>query len=90
MSDLFGNHIVGFPTRRLILVSVGFKPQILLTTSRKHVHEMYTPLNPKFTYKTGVCRGIPIFLIIAKKIDYGYSLELPRRGDSNMHSQSMF
>ena len=34
----------------------------------KHVHAMNTPLNPTFIYsKTGVCRGIPIFLIFAPK-----------------------
>ena len=37
-------------------------------TSRKHVREMHTPLNPTFIYsKTGVCTGIPIFLIFAPK-----------------------
>ena len=30
MSDLFGNHIVGFPTRRLIYVSVHFSSIILV------------------------------------------------------------
>ena len=33
---------------------------------------------------------IPIFLIFAPNIDCGYSLELPRRGGSNMYPQSMF
>ena len=40
--------------------------------------------------KTGVCRGIPIFLILFQNIDCGYSLEPPRRGGSSMHPQSMF
>ena len=34
--------------------------------------------------------GIPIFLILLKNIDCGYSLEPPRRGGSNMYPQSMF
>ena len=38
-------------------------------TSRKHVHVMYTPLNPLLYSKTGVCRGI-----LLKTIDCGYSL----------------
>ena len=38
--------------------------------------------------KTGVCRGIPIFLL--QNIDCGNSLELPRRGGSNVYPQSMF
>ena len=37
------------------------------TSSRKHVRVMYTPLNPAFNSKTGVCRSIPIFLIFAPK-----------------------
>ena len=36
-------------------------------TSGKHVRVMYTPLNPFCYIKTGVCRGIPIFLIFAPK-----------------------
>ena len=31
-----------------------------------------------------------IFLISAQNIDYGYSLEPPRRGGSNEYPQSMF
>ena len=42
----------------------------LQRTSRKHARVMYTPLNPTFIYsKTGVCRGIPIFLIFAPKTE---------------------
>ena len=35
----------------------------------KHVREMFTPVNPTFIYieKTGICRGVPIFLIFASK-----------------------
>ena len=41
-------------------------PHSTTTPSRKHVRAMYTPLNPTFIYsKTGVCRGIPIFLNFA-------------------------
>ena len=36
-------------------------------TSGKHVPAMYTPLNPILYSKTGVSRGIPIFLIFALK-----------------------
>ena len=40
----------------------------------------YIPPYTPFLYsKTGVCRGIPIFLIFAPNIDCGYLLELPRR-----------
>ena len=36
-------------------------------TSGKHVRVMYTPQTPLLYSKTGVCRGIPIFLIFAPK-----------------------
>ena len=49
-----------------------------------------TPLNHTLQCKTGVCRGIPIFLILLQNIDCGYSLEPPRRGGSNVYPQSMF
>ena len=35
--------------------------------SGKHVHELSTPLNPTLISKTGVYRGIPIFLIFDPK-----------------------
>ena len=37
------------------------------SSSGKHVPAMYTPLNPTFIEKTGVCRGTPIFLIFDPK-----------------------
>ena len=40
--------------------------------------------------KTGVYRGIHYFSYFSKNIDYGYSLEPPRRGGSNEYPQSMF
>ena len=50
-----------------------------------------TPVDIPILYsKTGVCKGIPIFLIFAPNIDCGYSLEPPRRGGSNLYPQSMF
>ena len=48
------------------------------------------PLTPLLYSKTGVCRGIPIFLILLQNIDCGYSLEPPRRGGSNVYPQFMF
>ena len=37
------------------------------------------PQTPLLYSKTGVCRGIPIFLILLQNIDYGYSLEPPEK-----------
>ena len=49
------------------------------------------PYIPLLYSKTGVCRGIPIFLkFLIQNIDCGYSLELPRRGCFNVYPQSMF
>ena len=55
----------------------------------KHVHEMYTPLNPTFIEKMG-CAGFTYFHILLQNIDCGYSLELLRRGGSNVYPQCMF
>ena len=50
----------------------------------------FDPLEPHFYIVklefTGVCI---IFLISAQNIDFGYSLEPPRRGGSNEYPQSM-
>ena len=62
----------------------------LTLTSGKHVRAMNTPLNPILYRKTGVCRGILIFLFLLQNIGCGYSLELPRQGGSNVYTQSMF
>ena len=52
---------------------------------------MPVQFNPLLLYsKTGVCRGIYIFLIFAPKIDRGYSLEPPHQGGTNVYPQSMF
>ena len=51
----------------------------------------YDPLQPLFyIVKLGFTGVYIIFLIFAQNIDFGYSLELPRRGDSNEYPQSMF
>ena len=51
----------------------------------------FDPLKPHFyTVKLGFTGVYNIFLISAQNIDYGYSLEPPRRGDSNEYPQSMF
>ena len=38
-----------------------------INASGKHVRVIYTPYAPLLYSKTGVCRGIPIFLIFAPK-----------------------
>ena len=51
----------------------------------------FDPLKPKFYLVKPGFKGIYIiFLILLKNIACGYSLEPPRRGDSNKYQQSMF
>ena len=51
----------------------------------------FDPLKPHFyIVKLGFTGVYIIFLISAKNIDYGYSLELPRWGGSNEYPYSMF
>ena len=51
----------------------------------------FYPLNPHFyIVKLGFAGVKVIFLISAKNMDFGYSLEPPRRGGSNEYAQSMF
>ena len=48
------------------------------------------PQTPLLYSKTGVFRGIPIFLFLLQNIDCGYLLERTRRGGSNVYPQSLF
>ena len=58
---------------------------------RKHAYINLTPLKPHFyKVKLGFTGVYIIFLFLLKNIDYGYSLEPPRRGGSNEYPQSMF
>ena len=51
----------------------------------------FDPLKPHFyIVKLGFAGVYIIFLISAKNIDCGYSLEPPRRGGTNEYPQSMF
>ena len=51
----------------------------------------FDPLKPHFyIVKLGFAGVYIIFVIYAKNIDCGYSLEPPRRGGSNEYPQSMF
>ena len=51
---------------------------------------VYPRISPYLYSKTGVCRGIPIFLFLPQNIHCGHSFEPPRRGGSNMYTQFMF
>ena len=51
----------------------------------------FDPIKPHFyTVKLGFTGVYIIILISAQNIDFGYSLEPPRRGGSNEYPQSMF
>ena len=66
---------------------------VLLITkiiTKTHLYN-YDPLKPHFyTVKLGFTGVYIIFLIYAKNIGCGYSLEPPRGGGSNGYPQSMF
>ena len=51
----------------------------------------FDPLKPHFyVVKLGLTEVYIIFLFLLKNIDFGYSLEPPRRGGSNEYPQPMF
>ena len=58
-----------------------------LPTLRKLAHAIYRDVVKNENYQK---KNFDIFLIFAQNIDYGYSLEPPRRGGSNVYPQSMF
>ena len=61
---------------------------ILIT--KTHLYN-FEPLKPHFyIVKLGFTGLYIIFLISAQNTDCGYSLEPPRRGESNEYPQSMF
>ena len=57
---------------------------------RKHAYVILTPQTPLLYEKLGFTGVYIIFLISAKNIDCGYSLEPPRWRCSNEYPQSMF
>ena len=83
MSDLFGNHIVGFPKRWLKWLCICIDTCIESDRLRKHAHAIYRDFKSCKIF-------FFIFLIFAQNIDCGYTLEPPRRGGSNEYPQSMF
>ena len=67
--------------------------QQLIKDPDHHKSHLYNfdPLKPHFyIVKLGFTGVYIIFLIFAKNIDCGYSLEPPRRSGSNEYPQSMF
>ena len=64
------------------------KNRVAITRTRLY---NFDPLKPHFYIVKLGFTGVYInFLISARNIDCGYSLELPRRGGSNEYPQSMF
>ena len=60
-------------------------------TPGKHVREMFIPLIHVPTFiKVGFTGVYLFFVFCIQNIDCGYSLEPPKRGDSNVYPQSMF
>ena len=89
MSDLFGNHIVGFPTR-LLKYSSGFSVLHPINNSGYHYENMpmqYTEIFKIVKNENFQKKKFDIFLIFAQNIDCGYTLEPT---SSNEYPQSMF
>ena len=62
----------------------------LIDIRKTHLNN-FDPLKPHFDIVKLVFTGVYIiFLTLLKNIDFGYLLELPRRGSSNQYPQSMF
>ena len=59
-------------------------------TPPKHAYIILTTLPHFYIVKLGFTGVCIIFLISVQNIDCGYSLEPPRRGDSNEYPKSMF
>ena len=76
------------------IINQEAKAQFVFTTQQRITKtRLYNldPLKPHFyIVKLGFTGVYIIFLISAQSIDCGYSLEPPRRGDSNKYPQSMF
>ena len=56
---------------------------------QKHAYSNILKISPPKTVKFSD-KNSDIFHVSAQNIDYGYSLEPPRRGGSNEYSQAMF
>ena len=62
-----------------------------INVHHENTYIILTPIKPHFyIVKLGFTGVYIIFLISAEIIDFGYSLEPPRRGGSNEYPQSMF
>ena len=70
--------------------NIGIYEHIFLIITKTYLYN-FDPLKSHFyIVKLGFTGVYIIFLISAQNIDYGYSLEPPRRGGSNEYPQSMF
>ena len=68
----------------------SLQSSVVLIITKTYLYN-FDPLKPHFyIVKLGFTGVYIIFLISAQNIDYGYSLEPPRRGGSNEYPQSMF
>ena len=80
MSDLFGNHIVGFPTRWLKCVLRLYECVLILFIYHyENLPMQYTEIFSPVKIENFQWKIFDIFLIFAQNIDCGYTLEPPRR-----------
>ena len=77
--------------RRVNMVERNQQQRLLYCNITKTYLYKFDPLKPHFyIVKLGFTVVYIVFLISAQNMDYGYSLEPPRRGGSNEYTQSMF
>ena len=95
MSELFENHMVGFPTRRLKSFIDRYVPafpdrfntyiySFYENSPMQYIEIFFSHKNWKFQQKI-----FDIFLMFAQNVDCGYTSEPPRRGGSYQYPQSM-
>ena len=74
---------------RLEFLFMYLKTLVVCMSLRKHAYSNIYKISPPKTENCQI-KNSDIFLISAQNIDYGYSLEPPRRGGSNEYPQSLF
>ena len=89
--ELFDNRILEHRlTIALKTWTVLYVTLLFINITKTYLYN-FDPLKPHFyIVKLGFTGVYIIFLFSAQNIDFGYSLEPPRRGGSNGYPQSMF
>ena len=82
----YGQELKTWHVRSMIFFLIFFWTLTFLTHHENMPIYFWPPQTPLLYSKTGVYRGYIIFLLLLKNIDWGYSLEPPRRCGSALMS----